>query len=123
MDRCLRYGDTNLIWSERLGWGVFDPKHLHRFSEFVVGNSSHADLQRPSAERQISPERFDKARNAWASRPTKGCACCRLIRYLLCSKAFHVVFASISAMRPQGDGGCSSQHAHNLACADETRIV
>jgi hypothetical protein len=67
MHRCVRYADTNLIWSERFGWEVFDPKHLRRFSEFMVDDSSHANLQRPSAERQISPERFDKARNAWAS--------------------------------------------------------
>jgi hypothetical protein len=60
-----------LIWSERLGWSVFDPKHLRRLSEFVVDDPSHANLQRPSAERQISPERFHKARMTLASRPTK----------------------------------------------------
>ena len=77
MHRCVRYADTNLIWSERLGWEVFDPKYPRWFAEFVLDNSSHANLQRRSAGRQISPERFDKGRNAWASRPTKARACGR----------------------------------------------
>jgi hypothetical protein len=61
MDRCIRYTDTNLIWTERLGWAVFDAKHLRRLAEFVVNDSSHPKLQRPSAERQISPRRLEKA--------------------------------------------------------------
>jgi hypothetical protein len=104
MDRCARYADANLIWSERRGWAVFDPKHLRRLSEFVVDNSSHASLQRPSAERQISPVRFDKARKTLASHRQRR-ACCRRLRYLGFSNAFHVIFASISAMHPQGEGG------------------
>jgi hypothetical protein len=64
-----------------------------------VDNSSHASLQRPSAERQISPVRFDKASHR------RRRACCRRLRYLGFSNAFHVIFASISAMHPQGEGG------------------
>jgi hypothetical protein len=93
-----------LVWSERRGWAVFDPKHLRRLSEFVVDNSFHASLQRPSAERQISPVRFDKARKTLASHRQRR-ACCRRLRYLGFSNAFHVIFASISAMHPQGEGG------------------
>jgi hypothetical protein len=37
----------------------------------MVDDSSHANLQRPSAGRQISPERFDKAKKTLASRSTK----------------------------------------------------
>jgi hypothetical protein len=32
-------------------------------------------------------------------------ACCRRLRYLRFSNAFHVIVASISAMRPQDEGG------------------
>ena len=52
MDRRVGYADPNLIWSERLRWAVFDPKHLRRLSEFVVNNSFHALL--PAAERRTS---------------------------------------------------------------------
>jgi hypothetical protein len=55
MDRCVRQADTNLIWPERLGWTVFDPKHLCWVSEFVVDDSSHARravtmLKKPDVE-------------------------------------------------------------------------
>jgi hypothetical protein len=71
----------------------------------------------------ISPKRFDQGQNARASRPTKARARCHWITYLRCSKAIHVVFASISAMRLQRDGGCLPQQARNFARVDETRIV
>ena len=49
MDRCVRYADANLIWPERCGVAAFDQKHSPRFSEFVVDDSSHANLQRLGA--------------------------------------------------------------------------
>ena len=103
MDRCVGYADSNLIWSVRLGWDVFGPKHLRRLSEFVVGNSSHASLQRPSAERQLNPARIDEARQTFALRRPRQARRPQL-SFLRFSNAFHVIFASISAMRPQGGG-------------------
>jgi hypothetical protein len=49
-----------LIWPERRGGAVFDPKHSRRFSEFVVDDSSRVNLQRLGVGRQIGPVRFDK---------------------------------------------------------------
>jgi hypothetical protein len=60
MDRRVGYADANLIWPERRGETVFDPKHSRRFSEFVVDDSSHVNLQRLGAGRQVSAVRFDK---------------------------------------------------------------
>jgi hypothetical protein len=54
MDRRVGYADTNLIWPERRGGAVFDPKHSRRFSEFVVDDSSHVNLQRLDAGRRIA---------------------------------------------------------------------
>jgi hypothetical protein len=56
------YADANLIWPERHGGAVFDPKHSRRVSEFVVGDSSHVNLQRLGTGRQMSPVRFDNTR-------------------------------------------------------------
>jgi hypothetical protein len=46
MDRRVRKADANLIWPKRRGGSVFNPKHSRRFSEFVVDDSSHMNLQR-----------------------------------------------------------------------------
>jgi hypothetical protein len=51
MDRCVRRPDANLIWPKRRGGSVFNPKHSRRFSEFVVDDSSHLNLQRLGAGR------------------------------------------------------------------------
>src|SRR5260370_13423238 len=50
MNRRVRYADANLIWPKRCGGAVFDPKHSRRFSEFVVDDSSHVNLQRLAAQ-------------------------------------------------------------------------
>jgi hypothetical protein len=52
---------------------------------------------------QINPARIDKARQALALRRTRQ-ACCRQVSFLRFSNTFDVIFASISAMRPKGDG-------------------
>jgi hypothetical protein len=50
MDRCVRYSDANLIWPKRRGGAIFNPKHSRRFSEFVVDDSSHMNLQQLPAQ-------------------------------------------------------------------------
>ena len=50
MDRRVRKADANLIWPKRRGGYVFNPKHSRRFSEFVVDDSSHVNLQRLPAQ-------------------------------------------------------------------------
>jgi hypothetical protein len=99
MHRCVRYADANLIWSERLGWAVFDLEHLLGLSEFVVDNSSH--VESPAAERRTSDQAGARrrGRNALAPRPAKAGVCSRRLTYLRRREASHVVFASISAKR------------------------
>ena len=52
---------------------------------------------------QINSARIDKARQTLALRRTRQ-TCCRQLSFLQFSSTFDVIFASISAMRPKGDG-------------------
>jgi hypothetical protein len=66
MDRCIRYADTNLIWTERLGRTSDQPAALGQ-SDKICG---------------------------YRDRQTRACRC-RLI-YLQFSDAFYVIVAAIS---------------------------
>ncbi len=88
MDRCIRYADTDLIWTERLRWAVFDAKHLRRLADFVVNDSSHPKLQRPNSRMLLPPY---------------------LPRF---SDAIYVIVAAISDIRPRVGGGQSLRGVH-----------
>ena len=105
MDRCIRYTDTNLIWTERLGWAVFDAKHLRRLAQFVVNDSSHPKLQRPSAERQISPQRLEKAIKYVGIATDKRA---RVVTGLYTSSLADAFYIIVAAISDKGHGDVSS---------------
>src|SRR5258708_27215915 len=74
MDRRVGNSDPNLVCPECFGRALFDLKPFRRIPELVVDDPSHANLQRLSAGRQITPVRFDKIRKTSTSPAAETCA-------------------------------------------------